>query len=103
MKDCLCFALNPSFLIYDLSTYTLSTEAKDEEVKEQFYDSQERLCDFLPPNDVKILLGDFNAKVGNEEPHRGMTRGHSLYDISNNIGQRFADFANIRNLITKST
>lgn len=33
------------------------------EVKERFYSCLGRLCNPLPTNDFKILLGDFNAKV----------------------------------------
>lgn len=59
MKDCVHFSSKQSYLIYG------PTEQKYDEVKEQFYDSLERQYDSLPPNDVKIMLGDLNAKVGN--------------------------------------
>lgn len=51
-------------------------------MKEQFYNSLEKLCDSLPPNDVKILLGDFNAKVENEETFGETTERHSFHQMA---------------------
>lgn len=42
-----------------------STEDIYDEIKEEFYHSLERLYDSLLPNDAKILLGGFNANIGN--------------------------------------
>src|ERR1700710_3001972 len=43
------------------------TEDKDETIKDQFYDQLELIYDELPKADIKILLGDLNAKIGREE------------------------------------
>ena len=40
------------------------TEDKDDDIKDSFYEEIERLFDQLPMYHMKILLGDFNAKVG---------------------------------------
>ena len=79
------------------------TEVKEDAIKDEFYNDLETLFDSLPSNDVKLLLGDFNAKVGNESWHRGTTGGHSLHDENNNNGQRLIDFASGRNLVISST
>ena len=42
------------------------TEDKDDDMKDSFYEEIERLFDQLPMYHMKILLGDFNAKVGRE-------------------------------------
>ena len=42
------------------------TEDKDDDIKDSFYEEIERLFDQLPMYHMKILLGDFNAKVGRE-------------------------------------
>ena len=42
------------------------TEDKPEETKEIFYNSLENIFDSIPKHDMKIVLGDFNAKVGKE-------------------------------------
>ena len=40
------------------------TEEKDDMVKDAFYAKLENLYDKYPAHDIKIVLGDFNAKVG---------------------------------------
>lgn len=62
------------------------TEEKYDSDKDDFYSRMELLYDSLLINDVKIALGDFNSKVGNEEIHRGTTGGHSLHENSNEMG-----------------
>ena len=42
------------------------TEDKDDAVKENFYEILEMLYERCPQHNVKIVLGDFNAKVGKE-------------------------------------
>jgi RNA binding exosome subunit len=39
------------------------TEERDEVVKEEFYNSLEKVCDAASNEDMKTILGDFNAKV----------------------------------------
>jgi exonuclease III len=43
------------------------TEDKTDDVKDSFYEELERVFDTLPKYHMKILLGDFNAKVGKED------------------------------------
>lgn len=97
MNDCVHFTSKQSYLIYG------PIEEKYDEVKEQFYDSLERQYDSLLPNDVKIMLGDLNAKVRNEGTYRGTTGGCNLHDISNDNNQRLIDFRTSRNLVINST
>jgi hypothetical protein len=40
------------------------TEDKDDDVKDDFYEGLEQVFDQFPRYHVKILQGDFNAKVG---------------------------------------
>jgi hypothetical protein len=49
--------------------------------------------DSLPSNDVKLVLGNFNAKVGREAEYRRTVGPDSLHNISNDSGVRFIDFA----------
>ena len=39
-------------------------EEKDDAVKDAFYGNLEDLYDKCPAHDIKIVLGDFTAKVG---------------------------------------
>jgi hypothetical protein len=44
-----------------------STEDKTDDVKDSLYEELEREFDKFPKYHTKILLGDFNAKVGKED------------------------------------
>jgi hypothetical protein len=43
------------------------TEDKIDDMKNSFYEELERVCDKFPKYDIKIMLGDFCAKVGRED------------------------------------
>jgi hypothetical protein len=42
-------------------------EDKSEDVKDSLYEELDRVFDQFPRYDKKILLGDFNGKVGRED------------------------------------
>jgi hypothetical protein len=52
---------------------------------------------------MKILLGDFNAKVGREDIFKPAIGNESLHEISNDNGVRLVNFATSKNLGVKST
>jgi hypothetical protein len=52
---------------------------------------------------MKIILGDFNAKVGRENIFKPMIGNESLHEISNDSGVRVVNFATSKNLVVKST
>src|SRR5215510_5963872 len=52
---------------------------------------------------MKILLGDFNAKVGREAIFKPTIGNESLYQDSNDNGVRILNFATSKNLVVKST
>jgi endonuclease/exonuclease/phosphatase family metal-dependent hydrolase len=52
---------------------------------------------------MKILLGDFNAKVGREDIFKPTIGNESLHEISNDNGIRVVDFAKSKKLRVKST
>jgi hypothetical protein len=43
------------------------TEVIDDDIKDSFYEELEQVFDKVPRYHMKILLGDFNAKVGRED------------------------------------
>jgi exonuclease III len=43
------------------------TKDKDHDVKDTFHEELEQVFDQIPRYHTKILLGDFNAKVGRED------------------------------------
>jgi hypothetical protein len=79
------------------------TEDKTDVVKDSFYEESERLFDRFPKYHMKILLGDFNAKVGREDIFKLTIRNESLHEISNDNGVRLVNFATSKNLRVKST
>ena len=52
--------------IIDLNVHVPSEEKSDES-KGSFYEELEKVFNHLPKCHMKILLGDFNAKVGRED------------------------------------
>jgi hypothetical protein len=51
---------------------------------------------------MKILLGDFNAKVGREDIFKPTIGNESSHEISNDNGVRVVNFATSKNLVVKS-
>jgi hypothetical protein len=52
---------------------------------------------------MKIMLGDFIAKVGKENILKPTIGNESLHEISNDNGVRVVNFATSKNLVVKST
>ena len=78
------------------------TEEKEEIEKEVFYQKVEEVYDSCPSNDIKIVLGDLNAKVGKEEIYQGLIGRHSMHLNTNNNGQRLVDFAAAKNMVVST-
>ena len=51
---------------------------------------------------MKILLGDFNARVGRENIFKPTIGNESLHQDSNDNGVRIVNFATSKNLVVKS-
>jgi endonuclease/exonuclease/phosphatase family metal-dependent hydrolase len=78
-------------------------EDKDDDIKDSFYKEEERVFDQFPRYHMKILLGDFNAKVGREDIFKPIIGNESLHEASSDNGVRVVNFATSKNLIVKST
>jgi exonuclease III len=68
------------------------TEDKIDNIKDRFYEELERVSDKFPKYHMKILLGDFNAKVGREDIFKPTIGNESLHAISNANGVRVVNF-----------
>lgn len=79
------------------------TEDKNDDIKDIFYEKLEAVYDSLPIHCVKMVVGDFNSKVGRENSFRPTIGPDSLHNISNNKGTRLINFASSKNLIVSST
>jgi hypothetical protein len=78
-------------------------EDKGDDVKASFYEELGLVFDQFPRYNMKIILGDFNAKVGKESIFKPTIRNESLHEISNDYGVRIVNFAISKNLVVKST
>lgn len=72
-------------------------------MKEEFYEQLQKGFNNVPKRDTKIMLGGFNAKVGQEEIYFPTIGLHSLHEISNGNITRLVDFAVANNLVVAST
>jgi hypothetical protein len=61
-------------------------EDKIDDIKDSFYNELEHVFNKFPKYHMKILLGDFNAKVGREGIFKPTTGNESLHEISNDNG-----------------
>nr|XP_006819375.1 PREDICTED: craniofacial development protein 2-like [Saccoglossus kowalevskii] len=75
----------------DMKTvYQATTQGSnaDEDDKDQFYSVLQASLENIPRHDVLILMGDFNARVGNNNSNRERIMGrHGLGELTNN-GER---------------
>jgi hypothetical protein len=104
INERLCF-IRLSMPNYDLIIINchVPTEEKEDEVKNVFYESLERVYNTLPRYSVKVVIGDMNAKLGQEESYSPTIGRESLHSISNDNGTRLVNFSAFRDIIISST
>jgi endonuclease/exonuclease/phosphatase family metal-dependent hydrolase len=78
------------------------TKDKIDDVKDSFYKELGRVFDNFPKYHMKILLGDFDAKIGRKDIFNSTTENENLHEISNDNGVRVVNFATSKNLTVKS-
>jgi exonuclease III len=79
------------------------TKNKNEVMKDSFYEELEQVFNQLSRYHMKILIGNFNAKVGREDISKPIIGNESLHEANNDNGVRVVNFATSKNLILKST
>jgi hypothetical protein len=78
------------------------TEDKTDDVKSSFYEELECLFDKFPKYHIKIMLGDFNAKVCREHNFKQTIWNENLHEINSDNGVRLVNSATSKNLRVKS-
>ncbi|PNF20380.1 hypothetical protein B7P43_G10237 [Cryptotermes secundus] len=78
------------------------TEDKIDDIKDRFHEELDHVFDKFPKYPMKILLGDFNAKVGREDIFKPTIGNESLHEISYDNGVSVVNFAKSKNLTIKS-
>ncbi|XP_043064519.1 uncharacterized protein LOC122320475 [Drosophila ficusphila] len=79
------------------------TEEKDDATKDAFYAELDRSYGRCPSHDIKILLGDFNAKIGRESVFGATVGQFSLHETTSSNGLRLIGFAASHNMVVRST
>jgi hypothetical protein len=59
--------------------------------------------DKFPKYRIKILVGEFRAKLGREDISKLTAKNESLHEINNDNGVRIRNFATSKNLTVKIT
>jgi exonuclease III len=85
--------LKSRFFIIDIINVHVPTEDKEEEEKEAFYEKLERAYDKLPANDIRIIVGDMNAKISKQNILRYHAGMYSLHENTSENGSRLVNFA----------
>ena len=78
------------------------SEEKSDESKDSFYEELEQVFDHLPKYHMKILFGDFNAKVERENIFKPTIGNESIHQDSNDNGVRIVNFATSKNLVLRT-
>ena len=79
------------------------TNAADIEAKEEFYEQLQAVMDRIPKRDMKILMGDINAKVGADNTDRELIMGkHGVGEQYEN-GELFTEFCTFNDLFIGGT
>ena len=94
-----CFQGEP-FTITVISVYALTSNAEEGEA-EWFYEDLQDLLEPTPQKDVLFIIGDWTAKVGNQELP-GVTGNFGL-GVQNEAGQRLTEFCQENTLVIANT
>ena len=78
------------FNITIIQVYIPTTSSAKEAKVEQFYEDLQDLLELTPKEDVLLIIGDWNAKVGSQEIP-GLTGKFGL-GVKNEAGQRLTEF-----------
>jgi hypothetical protein len=72
------------------------TEEKGDDSKDSFYEELEGFFYHFPKYHMKILLGDFNARVGREDSFKPTIGNESLHQDSNDNGVKSSKQCHIK-------
>lgn len=79
------------------------TEDKEMQEKYELYEDLTSELEKTPKYDIKIIVGDMNAKIGREEMYRKITGGKSRHIDSNENGKLLIEFASEHSMKIVST
>ncbi|XP_048759375.2 craniofacial development protein 2-like [Ostrea edulis] len=79
------------------------TNDSSEESKDAFYEQIQNELDRTPQHDIKIIMGDMNAKVGSSNMHYDRAMGKHGCGYMNENGERLAEFCTTNNYVIGGT
>jgi len=79
------------------------SKEKSNDSKDEIYEALEEVFDRFTKYHLKILLGDFNAKLEKEDIFKPAIGNESLNQDNNDNGVRIVKFAALKNLVFNST
>ncbi|CAH2282342.1 Hypothetical predicted protein [Pelobates cultripes] len=88
------------FNITVIQVYAPTMDVEEAEIV-QFYEDIQHMIDITPRKDVTILIGDWNAKVGNQKTP-GIT-GKFCLGVQNEAGERLVVFCQDNSLVIANT
>ena len=98
-----CLRLKATWFSYTVINVHAPTNEKTEETKEEFYNLLEENVNQIARSDIKIILGDFNAKVSKESIYEPTIGNESLPDETNTNGVKIIHFVISDDLNVRST
>jgi hypothetical protein len=87
----------------DISVFNGLAPSKNKTDAGQLLQELDRVFYNFPKYNIKMLLGDLNAKVGTEEISKPAVGNENLHKIRNDNGVRVINFDTSKNLIVKCT
>ncbi|XP_071145171.1 craniofacial development protein 2-like [Mytilus edulis] len=85
-----------------IQCYSPTNDAEDE-VKDAYYEALQTQIVKTPQHDVLLIIGDQNAKVGNDNSQHERSMGREGLGIMNENGERLADFCSTNGLVIGGT
>ena len=85
-----------------IQVYAPTNEANIED-KDNFYEQLQTVVDSVHKHDILLVMGDLNAKVGEDnEGYENIIGSHGVGERSDN-GERLVDFCGLNNLVITGT
>ena len=88
----------PKINLSIIQCYAPTNEA-EEEAKEDFYNQLKSVLDKQKDRDVTILMGDFNAKIGNDNTGNEDIMGKHGVGEKNDNGERFIEVCSLNQMV----
>lgn len=79
------------------------TNDSDDTRKDEFYEQLQAVLETTPRHDMRIVMGDLNAKMGNNNTEHDRAMGREGCGVMNENGERLAEFCTMHDLVIGGT